>query len=140
MTDDAWDETTARKELMMLDWMVWAGCQGLDPDMFFAERGDPASIEAARSVCNRCLVTEECLAYAVAANERHGIWGGLSPRERFRLRAEGRIPRRRPRVLAHERIAAACRAGLSPGEVAAQHGVSTRSVARVFAATRAGVL
>jgi WhiB family redox-sensing transcriptional regulator len=53
--------------------------------MFFPERGAPTS--DAREVCRGCLVRAECLNYALATNEQHGIWGGLSGRERRRLRS-----------------------------------------------------
>jgi WhiB family redox-sensing transcriptional regulator len=35
--------------------------------------------------CLDCPVRGECLVYAIAAGERHGIWGGLLPRERENL-------------------------------------------------------
>lgn len=39
-----------------------------------------------KSVCNRCDVREECLEYAMENDERFGIWGGMTARERVRLK------------------------------------------------------
>jgi Transcription factor WhiB len=50
-----------------------------DVEFFPGQGGDTAP---AKNVCARCLVREECAAFAVAENIRHGIWGGLSERER----------------------------------------------------------
>lgn len=38
--------------------------------------------------CSVCPVVEVCRAYAVAAGERFGVWGGLTPAERQELAAE----------------------------------------------------
>jgi len=76
-------------------WTTQAACHGLDPDLFFPERGDIAAVRAAKQVCTECPVAGECLEYAQAHNERDGIWGGLSGRERRALRA-GRPPGPQP--------------------------------------------
>lgn len=65
-------------------WQTKANCMGVDPDLFFPERG--ASTREAKEVCRGCVVREECLEYALANGEKFGIWGGLSERERRRLR------------------------------------------------------
>jgi WhiB family redox-sensing transcriptional regulator len=65
-------------------WQKYANCTGVDPDLFFPERG--ASTKEAKSVCRACMVREECLEYAIAHAEKFGIWGGLSERERRRVR------------------------------------------------------
>jgi WhiB family redox-sensing transcriptional regulator len=57
---------------------------GVDPELFFPARG--ASTGEAKEVCRGCVVRIECLDYAVAANEKQGIWGGTSERERRRVR------------------------------------------------------
>jgi WhiB family redox-sensing transcriptional regulator len=61
-------------------------CQGVDPDLFFPERG--ASTNEAKAVCARCAVREQCLEHALTNGEKHGIWGGLSERERRRSRRQ----------------------------------------------------
>lgn len=66
------------------DWQNFANCLGVDPDLFFPERG--ASTKEAKAVCRACVVREDCLEYALENSEKFGIWGGLSERERRRLR------------------------------------------------------
>ena len=56
------------------------------PRPFFPERG--ASTREAKEVCRGCVVRGECLEYALANGEKFGIWGGLSERERRRLRRQ----------------------------------------------------
>jgi len=65
-------------------WKAKANCMGVDPDFFFPERG--ASTREAKQVCRGCVVREDCLEYALANGEKFGIWGGLSERERRRIR------------------------------------------------------
>jgi len=67
-------------------WQVRANCLGVDPDLFFPERG--ASTREAKNVCRVCEVQGECLEYALVNGEKFGIWGGLSERERRRLRRQ----------------------------------------------------
>ena len=55
-----------------------------DPEAFFPEKG--GSTREAKKVCLSCDVRGECLEYALAHDERFGIWGGLSERERRRLK------------------------------------------------------
>lgn len=71
------------------DWMDEGLCSQADPDLFHPEDGNAAQAAKAKSVCRRCPVRDRCLAYAVDNNEEHGIWGGLSPKERRRLRGLG---------------------------------------------------
>jgi WhiB family redox-sensing transcriptional regulator len=66
------------------DWQTKANCMGVDPDLFFPERG--ASTREAKEVCRGCVVKDECLEYAIANGEKFGIWGGMSERERRRVR------------------------------------------------------
>lgn len=66
-------------------WQREALCSQTDPEAFFPERG--SSARDAKSVCATCPVREECLEYALANDERFGIWGGLSESERRRLRS-----------------------------------------------------
>ena len=73
-------------------WQDRANCLGVNPDLFFPERG--ASTREAKEVCKGCVVREECLEYALANGEKFGIWGGLSERERRRIRRQRSIARR----------------------------------------------
>jgi len=67
-------------------WQDKANCLGVDPDLFFPERG--ASTREAKEVCRGCEVKDNCLEYALENGEKFGIWGGLSERERRRLRRQ----------------------------------------------------
>lgn len=72
-------------------WQAFANCLGVDPDLFFPERG--ASTKEAKQVCQGCVVREDCLEYALANGEKFGIWGGLSERERRRIRRQRALAR-----------------------------------------------
>jgi WhiB family redox-sensing transcriptional regulator len=65
-------------------WQERALCAETDPEAFFPEKG--GSTREAKKICTGCDVRAECLEYALANDERFGIWGGLSERERRRLR------------------------------------------------------
>lgn len=67
-----------------LGWQTEALCAQTDPEAFFPEKG--GSTRDAKKVCGACNVRSECLEYALSNDERFGIWGGLSERERRRLR------------------------------------------------------
>lgn len=69
---------------MRPDWQDEAACLGLDPDLFFPVRGSNAT--ETKKVCRRCPVREACLHYAMANHVNFGVWGGLTERERRRLR------------------------------------------------------
>jgi WhiB family redox-sensing transcriptional regulator len=73
-------------------WQRNANCMGVDPDLFFPERG--ASTREAKEVCRGCVVQEDCLEYALANGEKFGIWGGMSERERRRIRRRRAMQRR----------------------------------------------
>lgn len=63
-------------------WQDFANCLGVDPELFFPGRGE--STKEAKEVCYGCIVREDCLAFGL--DERFGIWGGMSERERRILR------------------------------------------------------
>lgn len=67
-----------------LGWQTDALCAQTDPEAFFPEKG--GSTRDAKRVCGACNVRSQCLEYALSNDERFGIWGGLSERERRRLR------------------------------------------------------
>jgi WhiB family transcriptional regulator, redox-sensing transcriptional regulator len=66
-----------------VNWEDAARCRQSDPDLFF-ETG-ARSERRAKSICSRCEVRRECLAFALESRTEFGIWGGLSGRERRRL-------------------------------------------------------
>lgn len=67
-----------------LGWHERALCAQTDPEAFFPEKG--GSTREAKRVCGSCDVRVDCLEYALENDERFGIWGGLSERERRRLK------------------------------------------------------
>ena len=79
-----WADTDAGEE----PWRLDALCAETDPEAFFPEKG--GSTREAKRVCTGCTVRAECLEFALANDERFGIWGGLSERERRRLRLQRR--------------------------------------------------
>ena len=67
-----------------LAWQERALSAQTDPESFFPEKG--GSTREAKRVCTTCEVRDDCLEYALAHDERFGIWGGLSERERRKLK------------------------------------------------------
>ncbi len=68
-----------------------------DPNWWFAPdrdlglSGDDA--EHAKTLCkSRCPALHECLAWALATGEPHGVWGGMDPQERHKVRWNLRRP------------------------------------------------
>ncbi|MCR2785232.1 MULTISPECIES: WhiB family transcriptional regulator [unclassified Microbacterium] len=69
-----------------LAWQTDALCSQTDPEAFFPEKG--GSTRDAKRICTSCDVRSECLEYALNNDERFGIWGGLSERERRKLKRQ----------------------------------------------------
>ena len=67
-----------------LAWQADSLCAQTDPEAFFPEKG--GSTRDAKRICTTCEVKVQCLDYALKNDERFGIWGGLSERERRKLR------------------------------------------------------
>ena len=67
-----------------LEWQERALCAQTDPEAFFPEKG--GSTREAKRVCMACEVRVQCLDYALENDERFGIWGGLSERERRKVK------------------------------------------------------
>jgi WhiB family redox-sensing transcriptional regulator len=68
------------------DWKNRGQCRQVDPDSFFPEKG--GSAKDAKRVCRSCPVRLQCLEFALENDERFGVWGGLSERERRRVKRE----------------------------------------------------
>jgi WhiB family transcriptional regulator, redox-sensing transcriptional regulator len=67
-----------------LPWADQARCLQAEPDTFFPEKG--GSTREAKRICSGCDVRDLCLEYALINEERFGIWGGMSERERRKLK------------------------------------------------------
>ena len=70
-------------------WRLRAACRGMDPDLFFAERGE--SVTDAKLTCLDCPVRTECKDYSLTTRQAYGVWGGVTERGRKRLRRAGRL-------------------------------------------------
>lgn len=68
----------------MTGWREFAACRGLDPALFFPERGEIT--KPAKATCDSCAVREVCLDEALDRREKFGIWGGESERSRRKIR------------------------------------------------------
>lgn len=123
-------------------WREDALCAQTDPEMFFPEQGDGNA--GAKRVCGRCDVVSQCLAYALAGDERFGVWGGMTPGERNRVKknlpAEHR-PGSRAHTRKHKRdeiIVAMAKDQVEISTIATEIGVTGRTVLRVLADHRTG--
>jgi WhiB family redox-sensing transcriptional regulator len=67
-----------------LDWQNDGLCTQVGLDLFFPDAGESAA--KAISICDRCAVELQCLQYALDHDERFGVWGGVSERDRRRMR------------------------------------------------------
>jgi WhiB family transcriptional regulator, redox-sensing transcriptional regulator len=83
MTQPGWHQPVTIPPFTAQAWFEQAACAGTDPDAWYPAKGEAS--RAAKRVCARCPVTAECLDYALATNQTHGIWGGLSVMQRRRL-------------------------------------------------------
>lgn len=79
-------------------WKAQASCRDVDPDLFYPGPGHLGRQDAAKAkaVCAACKVRLDCLAYAMAHNEEHGIWGGTTEKDRRLLRTALRTIARQP--------------------------------------------
>jgi WhiB family transcriptional regulator, redox-sensing transcriptional regulator len=65
----------------MNGWQEHALCAQVDPELWFPEVGELP--HAAQRICQQCPVQAECLAAAFAGHEQHGVWGGLTYKQRM---------------------------------------------------------
>lgn len=73
-------------------WTEHAACVGIDPDIFFPPNGGEAfkSSARAKAICATCPVRSDCLDYAIRERITHGIWGGLTEKDRRVVRRQRR--------------------------------------------------
>lgn len=77
---------TVRDPSEAYDWRIDALCRQVGGEEFFPEKG--GSTVAVKRICARCPVKDECLEYALDNDERFGVWGGKSERERKKIQRE----------------------------------------------------
>lgn len=73
-----------------------ANCYGISEEAYSMAFGDTDDVEEvydtedavkfAEVFCSDCPVRQMCLEYALKNNEDHGVWGGRTPEERFKMR------------------------------------------------------
>jgi WhiB family transcriptional regulator, redox-sensing transcriptional regulator len=78
------------RRLFAWEWQLDAACAGMETALFYQadnERGASVRLreKKAKAVCGQCTVIANCLRDALANNEPFGVWGGMSPGERYRL-------------------------------------------------------
>lgn len=81
--DAADDGALTGRDPQDLDWQDLGLCKESDPEAFFPEKG--GSTKQAKAICKRCPIIDACLKYALDNDERFGIWGGKSERERRQI-------------------------------------------------------
>lgn len=89
----AYEDESNTDWMLMLEypdqpWREQAACRGMDASWWFPTRGEPSG--DAIAVCGGCSVRLDCLNYALDRPEPRGTWGGLSEKERRRLRRQRR--------------------------------------------------
>jgi WhiB family transcriptional regulator, redox-sensing transcriptional regulator len=109
------------------NWRSRAACRGSDLSLFFPDRGESAG--PARRICAGCPVRQPCLDYAISYGEVHGIWGGLTTRDRRALQTLRTVAVQRERDTA---IIAAAAAGSTKAAIGRAFGLAATSVSRVL--------
>lgn len=69
-------------------WRELAACRDITDTTFFAARDNIGAVSAAKAICDSCPVSYECLVYAIDSNQPDGIWGGLTRRDRQRVKRQ----------------------------------------------------
>jgi WhiB family redox-sensing transcriptional regulator len=75
----------------MANWREQANCKGTPTKVFFPQRGDYETLRLAKELCATCPVRLKCLEECLNAPQEHdwhGIFAGLGPRSRNRMRQE----------------------------------------------------
>lgn len=90
---DKWERRSSLRELKLPQFdLADALCAQTDPEMFYPEKLNNWAHKA-KQVCEQCSIRVECLTWALENDEQYGIWGGLTPAERNKLRGRERRSR-----------------------------------------------
>lgn len=132
---------------MTSDWRARAACRDVDPELFFpAANTGPAwaaQVAAAKAVCRRCPVVEQCRSFAFDGL-RYGVAGGMTEQERSadrrsrtRSARRGQRARRLDQVRDDRNLGRRLLSeGVRPRDVATRCSVSERTALRWAAALR----
>jgi WhiB family transcriptional regulator, redox-sensing transcriptional regulator len=82
------------------DWQFQGSCRATGSERFFHPEGERGTSRdsrdaAAKAICRRCPVAEQCRSHALKAHEPYGVWGGMTEGERADYYARERSPARR---------------------------------------------
>lgn len=92
------DQTPPRPKKTLSSWAGQAACAGYETNLWFPETPQGRDYFAkARAVCNECEVRVDCLEFALSFEQdedRFGMYGGKSPKERAKIRDERMRPRK----------------------------------------------
>jgi WhiB family redox-sensing transcriptional regulator len=72
-------------EVKLPAWKAKGSCRGSDTLVFYPPSDDDALAAPAKEICAGCPVRKPCLEFALSTREKHGVWGGLTERERRRV-------------------------------------------------------
>lgn len=110
IVDGVWSESANMIELDRPTWQSLSNCRG-KTDLFFATAAGRKATDhltraerAAKAICADCQVKDECLQFALNADERYGIWGGLNVIERDLVRDGVALGARRARRTPLKRV------------------------------------
>lgn len=67
-------------------WREGAACFDHPEVDFFAAPDSSVELTRAKALCAGCSVREQCLVFAIETNQPDGVWGGLTAKERMRVR------------------------------------------------------
>lgn len=87
------------RDMQVTDWMHDGRCSSEDGkynSLFFVD--DETHYVEARKLCEGCPVQDVCLDWAIITNQEHGMWGGMSPRQRRTYKKRSRAAARKERV------------------------------------------
>ena len=71
-------------------WRQQGSCAGSDATVFYPPPDDDTLAEQAKEICAMCPVLAQCRDFALTTREKHGVWGGLTERERRRVIRQNR--------------------------------------------------
>lgn len=109
-------------------------CRGVDPEVFFPVR--EKDVGPAKAICAACPVQGPCRQWGIDY-EMHGVWGGLSERQRRKARRQGKrssVPEDRRAATLRRRLAQ----GYSAEELAAEFGLPSAEHVERLAETGGG--
>jgi len=135
-----------------LSWQADAACHGLPDTLFYSpdNRGGMFDYEAGLRICRGCPVQTQCLDYALEMESAdanalsYGLWGGMRPKDRAAILANGeRAVRQRRRQAAADaetwrRINSMRAEGLQAVEAAARLGMTQQDYTSLYQRIRRG--